>query len=313
MASLLLKGVHKRLGLPSINISCSSADATSVVSSTSPRSGSSRVIDRHSPRLRDAHRTSTSSKPPRPSFVNSGGGDTRDDSSASSPNSNLQQHGQDSKKKKKKSGTGEAAGRKSSEKRLVSPATSSRFLLNSSRMQSDDLAVDILELPPPPPPPPSFIDVLPGKDAALPAWPVHFPDEKPSSIQLAESSSSSSGSSSASSSSEITPVASSNKDGHDQGEVLKKSCSTRRTQAGQVVVLRVSLHCKGCAGKVKKHIAKMEGVTSFDIDIPTKKVTVVGDVTPLGVLNTVSKVRPAQFWPDPPAPGAFPPRASASF
>jgi len=79
------------------------------------------------------------------------------------------------------------------------------------------------------------------------------------------------------------------------------------------VVLRVSLHCKGCAGKVKKHIAKMEGVTSFDIDIPTKKVTVVGDVTPLGVLNTVSKVRPAQFWPDPPAPGAFPPRASASF
>uniref|UniRef100_A0ACD5XIT4 Uncharacterized protein n=1 Tax=Avena sativa TaxID=4498 RepID=A0ACD5XIT4_AVESA len=310
MASLLLKGVHKRLGLPSINISCSSADATSVVSSTSPRGGSSRVIDRHSPRLRDPHRTSTSSKPPRPSF-GSGGGDTKDDSSASSPNSNLQ-HGHGSKKKKK-SGTGQAAGngRRSSEKRLVSPATSSRFLLNSSRMQSDDLAVDILELPPPPPPP-SFIDVLPGKDAALPAWPVHFPDEKPSSMQLAESSSSS-GSSSASSSSEITPVASSNKDGHDQEEVLKKSSSTRRTQAGQVVVLRVSLHCKGCAGKVKKHIAKMEGVTSFDIDIPTKKVTVVGDVTPLGVLNTVSKVRPAQFWPDPPAPGAFPPRASASF
>ena len=27
----------------------------------------------------------------------------------------------------------------------------------------------------------------------------------------------------------------------------------------QVVVLRVSLHCKGCAGKVKKHLSKMEG------------------------------------------------------
>uniref|UniRef100_A0A453GWB3 HMA domain-containing protein n=2 Tax=Triticinae TaxID=1648030 RepID=A0A453GWB3_AEGTS len=77
----------------------------------------------------------------------------------------------------------------------------------------------------------------------------------------------------------------------------------------QVVVLRVSLHCKGCAGKVKKHIAKMEGVTSFDIDIPSKKVTVVGDVTPLGVLTSVSKVKPAQFWPSQPCP----PHASASF
>jgi copper chaperone CopZ len=80
----------------------------------------------------------------------------------------------------------------------------------------------------------------------------------------------------------------------------------------QVVVLRVSLHCKGCAGKVKKHIAKMEGVTSFDIDIASKKVTVVGDVTPLGVLNSVSKVKPAQFWPSSP-PRTCPPRASASF
>lgn len=27
----------------------------------------------------------------------------------------------------------------------------------------------------------------------------------------------------------------------------------------QVVVMRVSLHCQGCAGKVKKHLSKMEG------------------------------------------------------
>ncbi|KAK1698901.1 hypothetical protein QYE76_015598 [Lolium multiflorum] len=312
MASMLLKGVHKRLGLPTINISCSSADATSVVASTGPGSGSSRFIDRHSPRLRDPHRTSTSAstKPPRPSFDS----DNARDSSASSPNSNLQQgHGS----KKKKSSTGQAAasasanGPRSSEKRLVSPATSSRFLLNSSRMQSDDLGVDMLALPPPPPPP-SFIDVFPGKDASLPAWPVHFPEEKEKSsvVQVAETSSS--GSSSASSSSEITtaPV---DKDGQDQEELMKRSSSTRRTQAGQVVVvLRVSLHCKGCAGKVKKHIAKMEGVTSFDIDIASKKVTVVGAVTPLGVLNSVSKVKPAQFWPSPPRT-TCPPRASASF
>ncbi|RRT68627.1 hypothetical protein BHE74_00029097 [Ensete ventricosum] len=49
--------------------------------------------------------------------------------------------------------------------------------------------------------------------------------------------------------------------------------------------------------KVRKHISKMEGVTSFNIDLATKKVTVIGDVTPLGVLNSVSKVKNAQLWP----------------
>ncbi|CAI0471733.1 unnamed protein product [Linum tenue] len=56
-----------------------------------------------------------------------------------------------------------------------------------------------------------------------------------------------------------------------------------------VVVLRVSLHCKGCAGKVRKHISKMEA----------KKVTIVGDVTPSSVLESVSKVKNAQFWTAP--------------
>lgn len=27
----------------------------------------------------------------------------------------------------------------------------------------------------------------------------------------------------------------------------------------QVVVLKVSLHCRGCEGKVRKHLAKMQG------------------------------------------------------
>ncbi|KAL9336564.1 hypothetical protein Peur_071052 [Populus x canadensis] len=64
----------------------------------------------------------------------------------------------------------------------------------------------------------------------------------------------------------------------------------------QVVVLRVSLHCKGCEGKVRKHLSRMEGVTSFNIDFAAKKVTVVGDVTPLHVLASVSKIKSAQFW-----------------
>ncbi|CAL9089929.1 unnamed protein product [Musa textilis] len=81
----------------------------------------------------------------------------------------------------------------------------------------------------------------------------------------------------------------------DQPAVLKPPSST--TSREQVVHLRVSVHCKACEMKVRKHIAKMEGVTSFNIDMATKKVTVIGDVTPLGVLNSVSKVKNAQLWP----------------
>ncbi|RDX98590.1 Protein SODIUM POTASSIUM ROOT DEFECTIVE 2 [Mucuna pruriens] len=76
---------------------------------------------------------------------------------------------------------------------------------------------------------------------------------------------------------------------------LRSSSSARSKD--QVVVLRVSLHCKACEGKVRKHIAKMEGVTSFSIEMETKKVTIIGDVTPLGVLASVSKVKNAQLWP----------------
>ncbi|TXG59060.1 hypothetical protein EZV62_016889 [Acer yangbiense] len=79
----------------------------------------------------------------------------------------------------------------------------------------------------------------------------------------------------------------------------------------QVVVLRVSLHCKGCAGKLKKHLSRMEGVTSFNIDFAAKKVTIVGDVTPLSVLASVSKVKNAQFWPVPEAAPSSPTATTA--
>ncbi|KAH6802587.1 hypothetical protein C2S51_034033 [Perilla frutescens var. frutescens] len=64
----------------------------------------------------------------------------------------------------------------------------------------------------------------------------------------------------------------------------------------QVVVLRVSLHCRGCERKMRKHISRMEGVRSFNIDFAAKKVTVTGNVTPLEVLSSISKVKNAQLW-----------------
>ncbi|KAM0894485.1 hypothetical protein ACQ4PT_024445 [Festuca glaucescens] len=67
----------------------------------------------------------------------------------------------------------------------------------------------------------------------------------------------------------------------------------------KTVELRVSMHCNGCAKKVQKHISKMEGVTSFEVDLQRKKVVVTGDVTPLEVLQSVSKVKLAQLWISP--------------
>ncbi|GMN39026.1 hypothetical protein TIFTF001_008263 [Ficus carica] len=85
----------------------------------------------------------------------------------------------------------------------------------------------------------------------------------------------------------------------DQSTATKDSSSSHHSKppsSNQVVVLRVSLHCRGCEGKVRKHLSRMEGVTSFNIDFAAKKVTVVGDVTPLSVLASISKVKNAQFW-----------------
>ncbi|KAF3494472.1 hypothetical protein DY000_02056102 [Brassica cretica] len=85
-------------------------------------------------------------------------------------------------------------------------------------------------------------------------------------------------------------------------EEKKKTSSGSEHQASKVVVLRVSLHCqcRGCEGKVKKHLSRMQGVTSFNIDFASKKVTVTGDITPLQVLGCLSKVKNAQFWTPPP-------------
>ncbi|CAM8976363.1 unnamed protein product [Rhodiola kirilowii] len=64
----------------------------------------------------------------------------------------------------------------------------------------------------------------------------------------------------------------------------------------KMVVLRVSIHCHGCAKKVKKHISRMEGVTSYEVDIEKKMVVIFGDIMPYEVLLSVSKVKNAEFW-----------------
>uniref|UniRef100_R7W8U1 HMA domain-containing protein n=1 Tax=Aegilops tauschii TaxID=37682 RepID=R7W8U1_AEGTA len=57
----------------------------------------------------------------------------------------------------------------------------------------------------------------------------------------------------------------------------------------KTVALKVSMHCHGCARKVEKQISKLHGVVSIRIELGMKTVTVVGNVTPMQVLETVSK------------------------
>ncbi|GAU35349.1 hypothetical protein TSUD_337410 [Trifolium subterraneum] len=85
---------------------------------------------------------------------------------------------------------------------------------------------------------------------------------------------------------------------HSSKQQDSSSSVSKSDSSNQVVVLRVSLHCKGCEGKVRKHLSRMQGVTSFNIDFAAKKVTVVGDVTPLSVMASISKVKTAQIWPE---------------
>ncbi|KAJ1402266.1 Heavy metal-associated domain, HMA [Sesbania bispinosa] len=94
--------------------------------------------------------------------------------------------------------------------------------------------------------------------------------------------------------------------GQDQAIQPRELQKTPTDNVFQVVVMRVAIHCQGCAGKVKKHLSKMEGsnlfkptmsgVTSFSIDIDSKRVTVMGHISPVAVLESISKVKRAEFW-----------------
>ncbi|KAF3512859.1 hypothetical protein F2Q69_00000988 [Brassica cretica] len=55
----------------------------------------------------------------------------------------------------------------------------------------------------------------------------------------------------------------------EKGELSE---ARRGSHADQLVVLIVSLHChcRGCEGKVKKHLSRVQGVTSFNIDFASK-------------------------------------------
>jgi len=65
------------------------------------------------------------------------------------------------------------------------------------------------------------------------------------------------------------------------------------------VHLKVAMMCSGCSGAVERVLGKMEGVNSFDVNLETQKVTVVGDVTQEEVIEKIAKTGKAvEVWAD---------------
>ncbi|CAL5389615.1 unnamed protein product [Camellia sinensis] len=279
-----------------IDIFCASQSSTAIrltmdeaSSSSSPpiHLGGGRAIDRHNPIIRDAKRIGkalplppcTSQPPP----------------IAPIPYNHLHRKGRKSSSSKSDDQTTKKSSSKSTGKKsfasdvkrksggdLMSPVGSSRYLLAGGGDKSN------------------LTEIVSDFDPVLTLVPV---DSINNSQALKTEDSSASNSKPPSSS---TPSSRSPHQYHKDADYKGET---------EVVVLRVSLHCKGCEGKVRKHISRMQGVTSFNIDFAAKKVTVVGDVTPLGVLASISKVKNAQLLTPAAATNAMPssvPPAAAS-
>lgn len=69
----------------------------------------------------------------------------------------------------------------------------------------------------------------------------------------------------------------------------------------KTVVLRVMMHCEGCASTVKRAVKRIPGMTSYQVDFAGQKVTVIGAVKPEEVFRRVAKTgKYTEFWPEEP-------------
>ncbi|KAI3683766.1 hypothetical protein L1987_84281 [Smallanthus sonchifolius] len=160
---------------------------------------------------------------------------------------------------------------------FISPASSSRCLLGDIAMSYSSSELHHIPSPSPPPPPHEHLNLPQPPPSSPPIScdglkPPQSPPHEPMKLHYSEHQNSPSSTATKPPSPPYPPPS-----------------------TNQVVVLEVALHCRGCERKMKKHISKIEGVTSFKIEFAAKKVTVVGDVTPLAVLTSVLKVKNAKL------------------
>ncbi|XP_062155574.1 heavy metal-associated isoprenylated plant protein 45 [Alnus glutinosa] len=66
---------------------------------------------------------------------------------------------------------------------------------------------------------------------------------------------------------------------------------------GNVVELKVGLHCEECIKKILKAIKKMDDIETYNVDTQLNKVTVTGNVTTEEVIRVLQKIgKSASTW-----------------
>ncbi|KAL7590725.1 copper transport protein ATX1 [Lactuca sativa] len=66
---------------------------------------------------------------------------------------------------------------------------------------------------------------------------------------------------------------------------------------GNLVQLKVGLHCEDCIKMILKAIKKIEDIETYDVDTGLNKVTVTGNVTSQQVIKALHKIgKQATNW-----------------
>ncbi|XP_059459020.1 heavy metal-associated isoprenylated plant protein 45 [Corylus avellana] len=66
---------------------------------------------------------------------------------------------------------------------------------------------------------------------------------------------------------------------------------------GNVVELKVGLHCEECIKKILKAIKKMDDIETYNVETQLNKVTVTGNITTEEVIRVLQKIgKSASTW-----------------
>ncbi|KAJ4971774.1 hypothetical protein NE237_004873 [Protea cynaroides] len=79
------------------------------------------------------------------------------------------------------------------------------------------------------------------------------------------------------------------KENENENEGQKKNDGGKKEDGSITAVLKVDMHCEGCAKKVKRAIKRFEGVEDVKGDFSSNKLTVVGKMDPVKLCERVEQ------------------------
>ncbi|XP_043703772.1 heavy metal-associated isoprenylated plant protein 3-like isoform X2 [Telopea speciosissima] len=79
------------------------------------------------------------------------------------------------------------------------------------------------------------------------------------------------------------------KENQSQNEGEKKDEGGKKEDGSVMVVLKVDMHCEGCAKKVKRAVKGFQGVEDVKADFSSNKLTVIGKVDPVKIRERIEQ------------------------